>query len=207
MNTSPLAVPSFRFAKDIPYENLDDPTKGAFFNFLDNPQSAARNTVRAMGGNPRVNPYAARLANKASQEAVIAQLEQMLGGSMPDPDAVRGSVASGFGSGLMPRSHQRGQDILKKIADLSRIEDEDSAGLSVPQSILRSMFTGGVGGAGGDSRQRQSSANLIQLLMGMGLPSAFGSFLDDTFQERMAAFGDYFAPENPDKGFFDFLGL
>ena len=141
-------------------------------------------------------------------EATLAQIEKMLGGEMPDVDGLRESVVGNMSRGLMPHSQGRGQDILKRIADLSRIEDEDSAGLSTPQALLRTMFSGGAGGGfRGDAGQGAASSNIIQMLMGMGLPSAFGGFLDDTFKDRMSAFGDYYAPSNPSKGFFDFLGV
>ena len=44
-----ISVPNFNTVKNSRYEDLDDPTKGAFFNFMDNPNGAARNTVRQMG--------------------------------------------------------------------------------------------------------------------------------------------------------------
>lgn len=202
-----ISVPGFGTIKDRGYDQWDDASKGVYGNWTDNPAGAARNAVRSMGGNPRINSYAARLASKAHQNSIIAQLEAALNGDTVDNDAMQGIITSGMGRGLLPQSPKRGQDILGKLSELMRIEPEDSAGLSVPQSILRTMFSqGGAGGSfRGDSGQGSNASDIIQMLMGMGLPSMFGQHLQSTLQDKQREYSDYYEPANPNNGFLDFL--
>jgi hypothetical protein len=199
---------NFNDIKNLPYDQIGDAGKGAFLNFLDNTQGAARNTVRQMGGNPRINPYANRLAGKAGNDALLAMLDDMLAGSTPDNDKVYNSVVSGMGSGLMPKNPGRGREMLSRIGALSKIDDTDAAGLPESQQMLRTMFSQTpYGGFKGDSGAGSLASDIIQMLSGMGMPSMFGQFAQDSYKDRMQGFNDYYAPANPDKGFFDWLGV
>lgn len=188
--------------------SVGDVNLGAYYNFIQNPRSAAQNLLRSKGYNPTINPYQRQLASRLAQQAQLRNMINIVnGGEEMDARDLAASAEDDMAGGLYGKGELRnGNDVnefMGKLNSMVRLASDPttSTNLTPTQRALSKMFEPGANGQYDDN-------NLTDFFT--GLYDRFSSpalrrLRERMYQDSIDQFRGSIAPSEPNRGLLDFL--
>lgn len=189
-------------------KDVSDVNLGAYYNFISDPKSAAKNLVRAQGYNPTLNPYVRQLSARLGQGAQLRNLVNIVrGGKEMDLRELAGATEGDLAGGLYPGNLLGNpEQVTQFMGDLNSVvrqasDPDTSQGITEAQRALAKMFEPNASG-------QYDVDNLSEFFS--GLHDRYSSPLLSRLRRRMYEdqISDYrgtVAPSEPNRGLLDFL--